>query len=407
MAQEQTVNKKPIIVIGSGQAGVSFVREFRKINKEQPLTLICADAGGFYSKPMLSNAFVKNMPLDRLQIQDAATLGEKTQTKVLPLTRVQHIDVQARTIEVLFADATTSILEYHKLVLAVGATPIKAPIPGLESALSVNHLDEYKTLRKFLDSAECTPKSIAIIGGGLVGCELANDLHLGGHKITLIEREAQLLPRLASPQIAHNLKEKFEALGIQVLTGVCVQSLESSGTPTGGGEAFEIATDHANTGKIQAQRVISALGLTPNTELAKNAGLKIQKGVGCNRELQTSNEHIYALGDCIEIENQVLPYILPIMEGAKALAATLNGSSTNIQYPCMPVAVKTSSYPMVVSPPFTAASENIELKETSTDAGFQTLYYVKEQLVGFCLAGDATTQRQSLASQCRGILEAL
>lgn len=97
----------------------------------------------------------------------------------------------------------------------------------------------------------------------------------------------------------------------------------------------------------------------------------------------------------------VLPYILPIMEGAKALAASLNGAPTPVAYPCMPVAVKTTSYPLVIAPIMTQ-SPAIEMQETKTSTGVKALYYEGEQLVGFCLSGDAVGERQALAKLCSG-----
>jgi len=117
------------------------------------------------------------------------------------------------------------------------------------------------------------------------------------------------------------------------------------------------AIDHAlqltldNGEQVEADVVLSAIGLRADNTLAQAAGLQLNRGIVVDRLLKTSCDGIYALGDCAEVEGQVLPFVMPIMHQARALAATLTGEATQVTYPAMPVLVKTTSYPVVVSPP--------------------------------------------------------
>jgi rubredoxin-NAD+ reductase len=150
---------------------------------------------------------------------------------------------------------------------------------------------------------------------------------------------------------------------------------------------------------LETDLVLSAIGLKPRTHLATEAGVLTGRGVMVNRELATNVPHVYAVGDCAEVEGHLLPYVLPLMAQARALAATLAGKPTPVSYPAMPVVVKTPAWPTVVCPPpanakgqwqVTATDEAIEARFTSADN--------PDQLLGFALQGKAVTQRQALAA---------
>mgnify|MGYP001122556803 CR=1 FL=1 len=385
----------PIIILGSGQAGVSIARELRKQSAghpvQGPILLISADQGGFYSKPMLSNAYAKQMQPERLLVQSSEVLADKLAISVMPNTEVLAINTAERYIEL--ADKT---LSYDKLVLALGAKPILlAALP--ETAHNINSLAQYEQLRAKLTK----PTKIAIVGGGLVGVELANDLQLGGHKVTLIERGAQLLSQLISPPIAEQLTQALTDQGIAIHLDTAVQSSNGTGAAT---DATSTQLTLTNGTCINADCIISAVGLQPNIELAQAAGLQTNRGISVDRGLMTSDQHIYALGDCAEVDGLVLPYILPIMEAARCLAQTLLGNAKTLAYPAMPVAIKSTSYPIVACPPRTPAQTTSEHEITAT--GIVSRYYdAKQQLVGFCLSGDQARQRQAFAHKTLGLFE--
>ena len=154
---------------------------------------------------------------------------------------------------------------------------------------------------------------------------------------------------------------------------------------------------------LTADLVLSAIGLHPDLSLAKQTGLTTQRGIATDRTLQTSDPHVYALGDCAEVAGLNLLYIAPIMAGAKVLAATLTGTLTEVSYPAMPVMVKTTHYPIIVSPPahdakgdwqFTYFDEGIKGEFTNSNG----------VLIGFVLSGAATNERQALVKLLPPIL---
>ncbi|HET6786765.1 MAG TPA: FAD-dependent oxidoreductase, partial [Aquabacterium sp.] len=203
--------------------------------------------------------------------------------------------------------------------------------------------------------------------------------------------------RLLPPQASARLQDKLQAAGARFRFGVGAQSLQR------GPEGLVLTLSDGST--LQTDLVLSAIGLQPRTALAQQAGAQVARGVVVDRQLATSVPHVYALGDCAEVEGHLLPYVLPLMAQARALAATLSGKPTAVAYPAMPVVVKTPAWPTVVCPPPAGAAGQWSVSETdeSVEARF-TAIDQPEQLLGFALQGKAVAQRQALAQQVPALL---
>jgi rubredoxin-NAD+ reductase len=167
----------PLTIIGTGMAGLGLARAVRSHDAERPITLISADSGADYTKPLLSSAFTKRQTAERLAIRDAVGVAESLQARVRIHTTVGAIDTANRQLRI-----GTEILPYGQLVLATGAAP-RQPFdvsPALhDRVFQINDLDDYRRLRSVLDRHPGRQARIAIIGAGLVGCEFASDLHAG------------------------------------------------------------------------------------------------------------------------------------------------------------------------------------------------------------------------------------
>ena len=144
-----------------------------------------------------------------------------------------------------------------------------------------------------------------------------------------------------------------------------------------------------------ADVVLSAIGLQPNIALAKTAGIETSRGVLTNAQLETSQADIYAVGDCAEVNGILLPYVMPIMQQARALAKTLNGETTQVHYPAMPVAVKTPAAPLTVLPAPLEVDVNWHTEEFD-DGMIARAYDQTDTLRGFVLLG-ATAAKQRLS----------
>jgi len=377
-----------ITIIGSGLAGYTVIREIRKLDKVVPITLITQEPGYFYSKPMLSTALASKK--DAAQLISAPQEGMATQLEItiLSQTEVNAIDVNGQTI-----NTNQGSFPYGKLVLALGADQIRLPLQGdaANEVLTVNDLEDYAKFRQRIDGK----KRVAIIGAGLIGCEFANDLVVGGYEVDVIDLAPQALGRLLPEEAANALQEKLSAIGVRWHFATTLQSVIHNN------DALEITL--ANGTCLSSDVVLSAVGLKPRLNLAKSAGIKTNLGIVVNRELETSVKNIFAIGDCAEVDGLVLPYVMPIMQAARALAPTLTGQITALTYPAMPVMVKTPALPTVISPPAKGASGH--WKTTMVDGGVESCFQSPEgKLLGFVLMGSATAQRAALTKELPPIL---
>ena len=295
----------PIVIIGSGMAAYAVVREFRKLNPEHDLLMICADDGVNYAKPTLSNALTAKKAPEQIALGDAAKMSAQLNIRIQTQTWVREIDHNAQQL-ILEQAGTRSVQPYHKLVLALGAEPIRLNIAGdgQDDIMVVNHLDHYHVFRQQLDARQA--KRIAILGAGLIGCEFANDMQNNGYETTVVDLAPQVLGRLLPTQVATTYQDKLEASGIRFILNTTVETIEKTET------AYRLTL--ANGQYLEADAVLSAVGLKPNTDIAQQAGIDIQRGITTNTELETNIEHIYAVGDCAEVNGHLLPYVMPITQ---------------------------------------------------------------------------------------------
>jgi rubredoxin-NAD+ reductase len=154
---------------------------------------------------------------------------------------------------------------------------------------------------------------------------------------------------------------------------------------------------------VEADMVVSAVGVRPRTDLAKASGLEVNRGVVTDRLLQTSAANVYALGDCAEVSGHVLVYVAPLMAAARALGKTLAGEPTQVSYPAMPVTIKTPACPVVVAPPAVDAPGEWTIAEDGNNvkAEFRN---ASGELLGFALTGEATREKMALQKELPPIL---
>ncbi|QWE13116.1 NAD(P)/FAD-dependent oxidoreductase [Polynucleobacter sp. AP-Titi-500A-B4] len=388
MDQNTPQSSSAIVIIGSGLAGYTVIREIRKLNKEIPITLVTKEPGYFYSKPMLSTALANKKDAAQLVSTPAEGMATQLNLNILSETDVTAID---STKQVLTSNKGE--IAYCKLVLALGADQIRLPLQGnaAKEALTVNDLEDYAKFRNAISGK----KKVAILGAGLIGCEFANDLVLGGYEVDVIDLAPQALGRLIPEVAANDLQSKLSAAGVRWHFNTTVQSIDRTND--------QLNITLANGALIASDVVLSAVGLKPRLDLAKTSGIATGVGIQVNRELETNVPHVYALGDCAEVEGLVLPYVMPIMQAARALAVTLTGQRTALTYPAMPVMVKTPTLPTIVSPPAKGATG--QWKNNIVEGGLEARFESADgKLLGFVLMGTATTQRGALTKELPAIL---
>lgn len=367
-----------LVIIGTGLAGYSLAREFRRLDSDSRILLLTADSGHSYSKPMLSSALKQGKTAETLIMSEAEKMQHTLNVSIITHCVVEKIDTESKQII-----TNKDTYQYKNLVLAVGAQPIRLPIKGegAKDILSVNNLADYAVFRQQLSSA----KHVVILGPGLIGCEFANDLLHAEKRVTVVGPDQYPLSTLLPETVGTALQDKLAEKGVVWHLDTTVESVDKTATH------YKLTLK--NGACIDADLVLSAVGLRPDIHLAKAANLVTNRGIVTDEFLQTSVSSVYALGDCAEVAGKNLPFVAPLMHGAKALAKTLTGDATAINYPPMPVVVKTSFYPLVILPP------NLQIKgqwESDIEAeGIHATYKDEAgELTGFVLSGTAVADKQ-------------
>ncbi len=388
MDQITPQSQSAIVIIGSGLAGYTVIREIRKLDKTVPITLVTREPGYFYSKPMLSTALASKKEAAQLISTPADGMATQLEMTILSESDVSAIHIDTHTIQ-----TNKGAVPYGKLVLALGADQIRLPLQGsaASEAITVNDLEDYARFRTAISGK----KKVAILGAGLIGCEFANDLVLGGYEVDVIDLAPQALGRLLPEAAALELQGKLSAAGVRWHLSTTVQAIDH--------HEGSLQVTLANGNTISCDVFLSAVGLKPRVELAKATGINVGVGIQVNRELETNIQNIYAIGDCAEVEGLVLPYVMPIMQAARALAPTLIGQTTALTYPAMPVMVKTPALATIVSPPAKGAEG--QWTTTPVEGGLEARFESADgKLLGFALMGSATAQRGALTKELPAIL---
>lgn len=378
----------PVVIIGTGLAGYNVAREFRKLDSDTPLLLITTDDGRSYSKPMLSTGFGKNKEADGLSMAEPGAMAEQLKAQVRTHTRISGIDPGHKRLWIGEESVT-----YRDLILAWGAETVRVPVEGdaAELVFPINDLEDYARFR----AAAAGKRRVLLLGAGLIGCEFANDLILGGYEVDLVAPCEQVMPTLLHPAAAAAVQAGLEGIGARFHLGPVLNRLQRNAD---GLEA------HLSDGEvIQCDLVVSAIGLRPRTDLAAAAGLQINRGILVDRHLKTSHANIYALGDCAEVDGLNLLYVMPLMTCARALAQTLAGNATAVSYGPMPITVKTPVCPLVVSPPprgsegvWSVEGEGADIKALCRDAS--------GRLLGYALTGNAVMEKLALNKELPPLL---
>jgi len=373
---------KPIVIIGSGIAGYTLVKSIRMLNNKKPIVLITKDKGDYYSKPMLSNAFNKNQPLDDLVLMSGQEMAKNYLLELRHNCVVETVDTNKK-----FVNTNQGAIEYEKLVLACGALPRKSPLlPNAPNILSINHLDDYRLFRMELTNK----KRIVILGSGLIGCEFANDLASAGFYVTIVSIDKYPLQTFLPEDIGLELKRQLSLLGINWCLATQMVSINSEQ------EVFKI---NLNNGKIlMAELILSAIGLEPNICLAKKSGILTNKGIITDDYLKTSHSSVYALGDCAEINGRLWPFISPIRQCSPILAKTLLGKPTRVSLSNLMVTVKTPIYPIS----FCGNLDNQLYQPQSelTGEGIKVTYLsLEKKLKGFILTNKEVLKSSNLLKQ--------
>ncbi len=335
------------VIVGAGRAGWQMAEALRARDAGLPITLVTACNGDVYDKPLLSVAMTRGLAPGKLPHETGLQAARRLGVRLMAQTQAVRIVPASRQLR-----TSRGTLRYRHLVLAHGAQA--RSLPQFPDALCwrINHLQAYARFRACLGEA---PQRIAVVGAGLIGSELANDLALAGHTITLLDAAPRpLAARLTAAQ-SQQLLAAWRALRLRFVGGVQVSQVTEVHEVQQGasGESRAIKQISTHCGQLFAvDHIVVAAGLQTPRRLADSAGLAWNNGIDVNPDtLATSVDGIHALGDCIAIDGQVSRFIEPIGRQAHTLAARILGQpAAPYRQTAVPLRIKTSSLPFTLHP---------------------------------------------------------
>lgn len=319
------VGVEHVVIIGNGIAGSTVAEELRRLSPGVRLTLISAEAHPFYNRMALAGVAVGADKLSRLMMLDP-DWQKQTKVEVHLSTRIASIDRITKTITTL----TGETFVYDRLVLATGARP-SLPVPGFlgcSNAFVLRNAGDALALHGFVQKR--APRRALIIGGGVLGVEMAEALANAGISVGIVHRGAHLLDRQVDASGARMLERYLAGQHIDIVTETQIERFVGDGTLT--------AAKPRRLPAMSADLFIAAIGNRPNTELAAQCGLAVRHGILVDTMMRTSDPSIFAIGDCSE-QDGASPGLWPVAvaQAQTAAAAILGARHSSGQIAPQPV----------------------------------------------------------------------
>lgn len=364
-----------LIIVGNGMAGCRTVEEILARDKlKYRITIFGAEPRVNYNRIMLSPLLAGEKSFSDIVINDQGWYDEN-QISLVAGDAVVTIDRTAQTVTA----ASGRVEHYDTLILATGSDPFIIPVPGhkLPGVITFRDMDDVDAMLK----ASETGGNAVVIGGGLLGLEAAHGLTLRGMNVTVIHLMPTLMERQLDEAAGWLLKEALERRGQTILTGA---------------DTAEIMGTHHVTGvklkdgrEIPADIVVMAVGIRPNTRMAKAAGLAVARGIHVDDHLVTSDEKILAVGECVEHDGKVYGLVAPLWEMCRALADGLVATPTGYSGSVTSTKLKVSGIDVFSAGDFSGGEgcEDIVLRDAARGV-YKRVIVRDNRVVGAVLYGD-------------------
>lgn len=379
----QTEANKRYIIIGGGIAGVSAAEAIHALQGDADITLISEEHYLPYFRMSLTRYLAGEVEREKLTLHDQQWYLQNHIT-ILLNTHVDAIDVETK--QIVLADGQK--LPYDKLILASGAHPNVPPFPGRE-------LKGVQTLRTLEDAdliMEVARKKakVVCIGGGLLGLEVAGAVARQGAQVTVLEGLDWLLPRQLDAQASAILKEKIESLGIKVIVPAMTKALHGDGKV----ESVELGDGQV----LPADLVLISTGVSANLELAKSAGVAVNRGVLVNEHMLTSNPDIFAAGDIIEFQGRGYGLWIPAKNQGTIAGQNAAGKEANFLGDPPSTRLKVLGVDVFSIGQFSPSAEGDRLVAESKDGGYKSFLFREGKMIGSILLGDANVANKVKAA---------
>ena len=368
---------EPLVIVGNGMAAARLVDELVKTSLGRyAIAVIGEEPRLAYNRVLLSSVLAGETTSHDIELKPAKWWRDRGVT-VKYGCRVTEIDVGRSELKI----AGDESIEYSRLVLATGSTPLRLNLPGVDLAGVCTFRDSRDV--DMLLALAARKRPVVVIGGGLLGLEAAYGLAKAGAPVTLLHLMDRLMERQLDMPAADLLKTLVERTGVEVLLKADTARIH--------GEKRVEGVELADGRLIAADAVVFAAGIRPNTALAKGSGLLINRGVVVNDHLQTSTENIFALGECAEHRGICYGLVEPAYEQAHVLAQHLSGKAATYRGSVVATNLKVSGVNVFSAGDFLGAdgSEAILLSDIRRGT-YKKLVLAEGRLIGAVLIGDTS-----------------
>jgi nitrite reductase (NADH) large subunit len=366
---------EPLVIVGNGMAAARLVDELAKAALGRYAIAVIGDEPRLaYNRVLLSSVLAGETASHDIELRPASWWRDRGVTLKYGCL-VTEIDAGRRELKI----ANEESIGYSKLVLATGSTPLRLNVPGAR-------LDGVHTFRHSRDvdlllTLAAGRKRVVVVGGGLLGLEAAYGLAMAGARVTLIHLMDRLMERQLDAPAAELLKTLVERKGIKILLNANTAVLH--------GETRVETVELADGRRIDADAVIFAAGIRPNTALAKEAGIPVNRGIVVDDVMQTGTPDIFALGECAEHRGICYGLVEPAYEQARVLAQHLAGAAAFYGGSVLATNLKVSGVSVFCAGDFMGAHgcEAIVLSDVRHGT-YKKLVISEGRLTGAVLVGD-------------------
>nr|WP_256465690.1 FAD-dependent oxidoreductase [Bradyrhizobium sp. 138] len=366
---------EPLVIVGNGMAAARLVDELAKTALGRYAVAVIGEEPRLaYNRVLLSSVLAGETGSHEIELRPADWWRHRGVT-VRYGYRVTEIDVGRRELKIEGEES----MEYSKLVLATGSTPLRLNVSGADLA-GVHTFRDTRDVDLLLTLA-AAKKRVVVVGGGLLGLEAAYGLAKAGAPVTLLHLMDRLMERQLDGPAADLLKTLVERKGIRILLNASTARIHGDGHV----EAVELA----DGSRIEADAVIFAAGIKPSAALAKEAGIAVNRGIVVNDVMQTSSPDIFALGECAEHRGTCYGLVEPAYEQARVLARHLAGRPAAYQGSVVSTNLKVSGVSVFSAGDFLGGEGSESLVLTDRRRGtYKKLVIADGRLTGAVLIGD-------------------
>jgi nitrite reductase [NAD(P)H] large subunit len=368
---------EPLVIVGNGMAAARLVDELAKTALGRyAIAVIGNEPRLAYNRVLLSSVLAGETASHDIELRPAAWWRDRGVTLKYGCM-VTEIDVGRRELKI----AGDESMSFSRLVLATGSNPLRLNVPGAELA-GVHTFRDSRDVDLLLALA-AGRKRVVVVGGGLLGLEAAYGLARAGAQVTLVHLMDRLMERQLDVVAADLLKSLVERKGINVLLNANTARIEGDA----GVEGVELSDGR----RIAADAVVFAAGIRPNTELAKAAGIAVNRGIVVDDQLATSVPDIFAIGECAEHRGNCYGLVEPAYEQAQVLARHLAGGRASYAGSVVATNLKVSGIGVFSAGDFIGAEgcESIVLSDVGRGT-YKKLVVAEGRLTGAVLVGDVT-----------------